>query len=86
MTMLRVAERVSRSTGAAVVVSPAPLTTSDGCPPQPASVGYRTVKSMKHGLVLGGCGVPQPHSKDALFKLAWVTDTSMNQINNMKCI
>ena len=40
VTMLRVAERVSHSTGAAAVVSPAPETISSGCPPQP--VGHWT--------------------------------------------
>ena len=35
VTTLRVAERVSHSTGVATVVSPAPMTISGGCHPQP---------------------------------------------------
>ena len=60
MTMLQVAERVSHSTGAAAVVSPALVTTTGGCPPHTRVLSLWDIgqvsKKYKHALVFGGCG------------------------------
>ena len=72
MTMLQVAERVSHSTGAAAVVSPALVTTTGGCPPHTRVLSLWDIgqvsKKYKHALVFGGRGVllPAPIGAKAL--------------------